>query len=253
MTESEGFTPDTDDSAMQYDYSTLNRRYEVDVEKNEIIEWNKHESNARYQSLEKIAERLNFKQMQIETCREDYGRIYEGFEQVTDDLLELKEEYCILQKENEQLKQEIKELQEKSSNWKIAASEEMMKQSELMKENVRLKKELNHDKEVEWLRNNTVWEQMPTTKKTFTKTTVRDKKMTEKRFSSNSYEEEGRVITDYRNELTQNEVVDLLNRLNDENERLKSLLNEISDKNDRILLNDGRIIQLRKVFKGEWK
>ena len=35
--------------------------------------------------------------------------------------------------------------------------------------------------------------------------------MSEKRFSSNFYEEEGRTITDNGNELTQNEVVDLLN------------------------------------------
>lgn len=42
--------------------------------------------------------------------------------------------------ENEQLKQEIKELQGKASGWKITASEEMMKQSELMKENGQLKK-----------------------------------------------------------------------------------------------------------------
>ena len=31
------------------------------------------------------------------------------------------------------------------------------------------------DKEVEWLRNNTVWEQMPTSKRTFSKTTLGDK------------------------------------------------------------------------------
>ncbi|WP_458456509.1 hypothetical protein [Methanobrevibacter sp.] len=42
-----------------------------------------------------------------------------------------------------------------------------------------------------------------------------------KRFSSNYYEEDGRVITDDGKELTQNEVVDLLNQLNKENEQLK--------------------------------
>ena len=52
--------------------------------------------------------------------------------------------------------------------------------------------------------------------------------MSEKRFSSNFYEEEGRTITDNGNELTQNEVVDLLNEqqatisaLKEENEQLR--------------------------------
>ena len=51
--------------------------------------------------------------------------------------------------------------------------------------------------------------------------------MSEKRFSSNFYEEEGRTITDNGNELTQNEVVDLLNeqqatisQLEEENKKL---------------------------------
>ena len=48
--------------------------------------------------------------------------------------------------------------------------------------------------------------------------------MNEKRFSSNFYEEEGRTITDNGNEITQNEVVDLLNELNDENKTLKAQL-----------------------------
>lgn len=48
--------------------------------------------------------------------------------------------------------------------------------------------------------------------------------MSKKRFSSNFYEDEGRTITDNGNELTQNEVVDLLNELNDENEWLKQQL-----------------------------
>ena len=47
--------------------------------------------------------------------------------------------------------------------------------------------------------------------------------MSEKRFSSNFYEEEGRTITDNGNELTQNEVVDLLN---EQQERIKELEKE---------------------------
>ena len=54
--------------------------------------------------------------------------------------------------------------------------------------------------------------------------------MSEKRFSSNFYEEEGRTITDNGNELTQNEVCDLLNEqqsiisaLKEENEQLQKI------------------------------
>ena len=44
----------------------------------------------------------------------------------------------------------------------------------LNEENEELKQIIN-DKETEWLRNNTVWEQMPTSKPTVTKTTLNDK------------------------------------------------------------------------------
>lgn len=47
-------------------------------------------------------------------------------------------------------------------------------------------------------------------------------------------------------------IVEVLNQLNDEKEHLKTLLNEISDKNNEIWLEDGRIIRLTKVFKGEY-
>lgn len=76
--------------------------------------------------------------------------------------------------EIEQLRKENKELQGKASSWKITASEQIMEQSKLIKENAQLKQLIN-DKEVEWLRNNTVWEQMPTSKRTVTKTTFGDK------------------------------------------------------------------------------
>ena len=46
--------------------------------------------------------------------------------------------------------------------------------NKLNEENEQLKQLIN-DKEVEWLRNNTVWEQMPTNKRTVTKTTFGDK------------------------------------------------------------------------------
>ena len=65
--------------------------------------------------------------------------------------------------------------------------------------------------------------------------------MSKKRFSSNFYEEDGRTIPDNGNELTQNEVVDLLNeqqvtinQLKEENEQLKEELNNL--KKDETML-----------------
>ena len=79
-----------------------------------------------------------------------------------------------LKKENEELKLLIQ-------NWEALdeeKDEQLNKQNQtlkkLVKENERLKQIIN-DKEVEWLRDNTVWEQMPTSKRTVTKTTFGDK------------------------------------------------------------------------------
>lgn len=40
----------------------------------------------------------------------------------------------------------------------------------LHEENIMLKEQLSEQKDVEWLRNNTVWEVMPTSRKTYTTT-----------------------------------------------------------------------------------
>lgn len=47
-------------------------------------------------------------------------------------------------RENGQLLKENKELQGKASSWKITASEQIMEQSKLMKENEKLKQDLEH-------------------------------------------------------------------------------------------------------------
>ena len=86
------FEPDCNDChANQYDYSLLNSRYEADIERDEIINWNKGADNVTLRGLEKIVEELNFKEMQLEHCRKGYEKLYE---------------------ENEQLKKENKELRQ---------------------------------------------------------------------------------------------------------------------------------------------
>lgn len=46
--------------------------------------------------------------------------------------------------------------------------------NEFQKENKQLKQQLN-DKETKWLRNNTIWEQIPSSRKSVTKTRLRPK------------------------------------------------------------------------------
>ena len=84
-------------------------------------------------------------------------------------------------KENRQLKIENNSLKLLVQNWEALdeeKDEQLDRQNQslkkLVKENAQLKQLIN-DKEVEWLRNNTVWEQMPTSKRTITKTTFGDK------------------------------------------------------------------------------
>lgn len=86
-----------------------------------------------------------------------------------------------IMEENRQLKMGINSLKLLVQNWEALdeeKDEQLDRQNQalkkLVKENAQLKQLIN-DKEVEWLRNNTVWEQMPTNKRTVTKTTFGDK------------------------------------------------------------------------------
>ena len=47
------------------------------------------------------------------------------------------------------------------------------------------------------------------------------------------------------------DVCDILNELNDENKELKDLLKSMADRNGEIWLDNGQIIRLKKIFKGE--
>ena len=117
------FEPDCNDYSNQYDYSLLNSRYEANVERNEIIEWNKDACNAQYTDLERIAEKLNFKQMQLERCRKGYEELYEENKQLKQQIEkvaeaneclltqkrrweEMSDEYAKLHEENQELRQD---------------------------------------------------------------------------------------------------------------------------------------------------
>ena len=101
----ERFEKDCDENVCSFDYSTLDTYYEYNVSNEEIIEWNKHSSNAQYwnkhssnaqyRNLKHIAEILNIKQMRLESLmkhREEIGKLFDRIDeqQATIDMQELR-------------------------------------------------------------------------------------------------------------------------------------------------------------------
>lgn len=78
------FEKDCDENVCSFDYSTLDTYYEYNVSNEEIIEWNKHSSNAQYRNLKHIAEILNIKQMRLESLmkhREEIGKLLDRIDE----------------------------------------------------------------------------------------------------------------------------------------------------------------------------
>lgn len=78
------FEKDCDENVCSFDYSTLDTYYEYNVSNEEIIEWNKHSSNAQYRNLKNIAEILNIKQMRLESLmkhREEIGKLLDRIDE----------------------------------------------------------------------------------------------------------------------------------------------------------------------------
>ena len=100
MTENDNFEPDCNDFGIkQYDYSQLNSRYEADIERNEIINWNKDADNVTLRSLETIVEELNSKEMQLEHCRKGYEKLMEDNKRLSEHVTIYLEVYRELKKE----------------------------------------------------------------------------------------------------------------------------------------------------------
>lgn len=100
------FEKDCDENVCSFDYSTLDTYYEYNVSNEEIIEWNKHSSNAQYRNLKHIAEILNIKQMRLESLmkhREEIGKLFDRIDEQQATISALKEE-------NEQLRGINKEI-----------------------------------------------------------------------------------------------------------------------------------------------
>lgn len=90
-----------------------------------------------------------------------------------------------------------------------------------------LKQRLN-DKEVEWLQNNTVWEQMPSSKRTFTKTSIEYNKMTENKQIEEEFDKEISRLVRENYELKSKFSVQL-DSLKDKNKNLKKENKELKD------------------------
>lgn len=135
-------------------------------------------------------------QFLIDTSDDKYYWVSNGLDDIVTLLNELHEEneyLCEKIKENEWhwntidedrdvWRYKCKRLEEENEQLKhrLAISEKANFVTALEKENEQLKTQLKDcekrvtDKEVEWLRENTVWEQMPSNKKTFTSTSVKE-------------------------------------------------------------------------------
>ena len=104
-----------------------------------------------------------------------------------------------------------------------------------------LEKKYNEGDSIEWLRNNTVWEQMPTNKTTYTTTSIDEKNrgdddMTEKRFEYKNHKVFDNLTGEYH---SSNMVsVNVLNALHEEKEALKLnnklLLEEMKEIRDKL-------------------
>ena len=128
----ERFEKDCDENVCSFDYSTLDTYYEYNDSNEEIIEWNKHSSNAQYRNLKHIAEILNIKQMRLESLmkhREEIGKLFDRIDEQQATIERLEEEndnckndyrelfsnYVALEEKNEQLRKE-NEVWQKENN-----------------------------------------------------------------------------------------------------------------------------------------
>lgn len=103
------------------------------------------------------------------------------------------------------------ELLDNNKRLKLRELEDIV--NDLHEENMELKKQLENDPD------DFFEDYFKAMAKSFDK--VMEGFLTKKRFGSNFYEDTGRTITDNNEELSQNEVVDLLNELHEENISLK--------------------------------
>lgn len=100
----------------------------------------------------------------------DNGVIYEDIENICNILNELNDENEGLKQDYNSLRRTAYHIDEIAHADREYAERLYKRNQQLEQENKQLKQQRLIDKEIEWLRNNTVWEQMPSSKRTFTKT-----------------------------------------------------------------------------------
>lgn len=147
------FEKDCDENVCSFDYSTLDTYYEYNDSNEEIIEWNKHSSNAQYRNLKHIAEILNIKQMRLESLmkhREEIGKLFDRIDEQQATISKLEEENRELRLELETHKHPLwstREAERKVNKLADSLAEEVKKNgllneeiNQLRIENMRLKK-----------------------------------------------------------------------------------------------------------------
>ena len=147
------FEKDCDENVCSFDYSTLDTYYEYNDSNEEIIEWNKHSSNAQYRNLKHIAEILNIKQMRLESLmkhREEIGKLFDRIDEQQATISKLEEENRELRLELETHKHPLwstREAERKVNKLADNLAEEVKKNgllneeiNQLRIENMRLKK-----------------------------------------------------------------------------------------------------------------
>lgn len=128
----------------------------------------------------KVCKKLN-------ALNEENEQLEEAREYYQENFLTMKTERNQFKRENEQLKLQMLNIEEDMDYFKSKASSLEEGYIKLQDQEIRLKKENGQlkaqlkdcekrvtDKEVEWLRNNTVWEQMPSNKRTYTTTNAKE-------------------------------------------------------------------------------
>ena len=121
---------------------TENKQFQYNVNKNIIEQDGKFVAYMNCVDGVRIANKLNVFQKENEQLKKENLDLSEELDYYKSKCASLETGLFQADRETEQLRKENKELQGKASSWKITASEQIMEQSRLMKENVQLKHKL---------------------------------------------------------------------------------------------------------------
>ena len=139
------------------------KRFQYNVNKNTIEQNGKFVAYMNSVDGVRIANKLNVFQMENEQLKKENLDLLEELDYYKSKCASLETGYIKAQDEGWRLEKSKMEFANELGR--------VIDENEELKQQISYYEKLITDKEVEWLRNNTVWEQMPTSKRTVTKTT----------------------------------------------------------------------------------